>query len=125
MRARGRGLKSVGEILRFVRYQSFAEFHDAHRIRWYVVIAKCEFSHPEIAASNNSPDGKALLIGLHESALLDVVPTADLLARLRIIKHGILAVDVVLDIEIAGIRSIPVTLQCKPHRSIIHVNPPT
>jgi hypothetical protein len=82
------------------------------------------FSNPEIAASNNSPDRKALLIWLDESTLLDVMPTADLLARLRINKHGILAVDFMLDIEIVSVRSIPVTLQRKPHGLIIHVNPP-
>ena len=32
MRARGCRVKPIGEILRFVGYQSFAEFHDAHRV---------------------------------------------------------------------------------------------
>jgi hypothetical protein len=54
-----------------------------------------------------------------------IISLTDLLARLRIYKHGILAVDFMLDIEIASIRSIPVTLQRKPHGLIIHVNPPT
>src|SRR5216684_4935041 len=71
----------------------FAEFHDAHRVRWYTVIGKHEFSDPEIAAADNSTDRKPLLVWLDESALLNVVPAADPLARLRIIKHSILAVD--------------------------------
>src|SRR6266404_2565401 len=95
MRTRGCRVKPIGEILRFVGHQSFAEFHDAHRVRWYAVIGKYEFSDPEIAAADNSPDRKTLLVWLDESALLNVVPTADPLARLRIIKHSILAVDFV------------------------------
>lgn len=38
MRTRGRRVKPIGEILGFTGDQSFAEFHDAHRIRRYAVI---------------------------------------------------------------------------------------
>src|SRR3954453_19079240 len=86
MRTRGCRVKPIGEILRFVSHQSFAEFHDAHRVRWYAIIGKYEFSDPEIAAADNSPDRKTLLVWLDESALLNVVPAADPLARLRIIS---------------------------------------
>ena len=48
MRTRGCRVKPIGEILRFVGHQSFAEFHDAHRVRWYAVIGKYEFSDPEM-----------------------------------------------------------------------------
>src|SRR5258706_5582500 len=126
MRTRGSRVKPIGEILRFVGHQPFAEFHDAHRVRWYAVVGKYEFSDPEIAAADNSPDRKTLLAWLDGSALLNVVPAADLLARLRIIKHGILAVDFMLDFEIARVRSIPMALQRRPRASIIHLNlPPT
>src|SRR3982074_809270 len=124
MRTRGCRVKPIGEILRFVGHQSFAEFHDAHRVRWYAVIGKYEFSAPEIAAADNSPDRKTLLVWLDESALLNVVPAADPLARLRIIKHSILAVDFMFNLEIARVRSIPMALQRHPHRSIIHLNLP-
>src|SRR4051794_13529287 len=122
MRTRGPRGKPIGEILRFLGHQSFAEFHDAHSVRWYVVIGKYEFSDPKIAAADNSPDRKTLLVWLDESALLNVVPPADPLARLRIIKHSILAVDFMFDLEIARVRSIPMALQCHPHGSIIHLN---
>src|ERR1700709_1818140 len=125
MRPRGCRVKLIGEILRFVGHQSFAEFHDAHRVRWYAVIGKYEFSDPEIAAADNSPDRKTLLVWLDESALLNVVPTADPLARLRIIKQGILAVDFMFDLEIARVRSIPMALQRQPYGSITHLNLPT
>jgi hypothetical protein len=99
MRTRGCRVKPIGEILRFVGHLSFAEFHDAHRVRWYAVIGEHEFGDPEIAAADNSPDRKTLLVWLEESALLNVVPAADPLARLRIIKHRILAVDFMFDLK--------------------------
>src|SRR3954466_11533695 len=120
MRTRGCRVKPIGEILRFVGHQSFAEFHDAHRVRWNAVIGQYEFSDPEIAAADNAPDRETLLAWLDGSALLNVVPAPDPLTRLRIIKHGILAVDVMLDLEIACVRSIPMALQRCPHRPIIH-----
>src|SRR5712672_1688385 len=124
MRTRDRRVKPIGEILRFVGDQSFAEFHDAHRVRWYAIIGKYEFSDPEIAAADNSPDRKTLLVWLGATALLNVVPAADPLARLRIIKHRILAVDFMFDLEIARVRRIPMAVQRHPHGSIIHLNLP-
>src|SRR5882757_9958757 len=124
MRTRGCRFKPIGEILCFVRHQSFTEFHDAHRVGWDAVIAKYEFSDPEVAAPDHSPDRKTLLVGLHGSALLNVPPAADPLARLRIIKHSILAVDFMFDLEIARVRSSPMTLQHHPHGSIIHLDLP-
>src|SRR5262245_7925520 len=103
MRTRGSGVEPIGEILRFVGHQAFAEFHDAHREGWYAVIGKYEFGDPEIPAADNSPDRETLLARLDGSALLNVVPAADPLARLRIIEHGILAVDFMLGLEIARV----------------------
>src|SRR5882757_5002912 len=123
MRTRGCRVEPIGEILRFVGHQSFAEFHDAHRVRWYAVIGKHELSDPEIAAADDSPDRKTLLVGLDGSALLNVMPAADSLARLRIIKHGILAVDFMFGRKIARVRRIPMALQRRAHGSIIHLNP--
>src|SRR5262245_27031999 len=126
MRTRGSGVEPAGEILRFVGHQSFAEFHDAHGEGWYAVIGKYEFSDPEIPAADNSPDRETLLAWLDGSALLNVVPAADALARLRIIEHGVLAVDFMFGLEIARVRSLPMALQRQPHGSIIHLDlPPT
>ena len=74
MRARGSGLEPIGETLRFAGHQSVAELHDAHRVRRDAVIAQHEFGDPEIAAADNSPDRKALLVRLEESAFLNIVP---------------------------------------------------
>ena len=48
-------VKRIGKILRFVGHQSVAEFHDAHGVGWFAIIAKHEFSDPEIAAADHSP----------------------------------------------------------------------
>ncbi len=84
MRARGCRVKPVGEILRFVGHQSFAEFHDAHRVRWYAVIGKYEFSDPEIAAADYSPDRKTLLVWL------DRFGTTEFIVLYAILKRGAL-----------------------------------
>src|ERR1700733_11752801 len=121
MRTRGSGVKPSGEILRFMGDPSVAEFHDAHRVGWYAVIAKYEFSDPEIAAADNSVHRKALLVWLDGTALLNVAPAADPLARLRIVQYSVLAVDFMFDLEIVCVRSIPMPLQRRPHGSIIHL----
>src|ERR1700687_4862009 len=124
MRTRVCRVKPIGEILRFGGHQSFAEFHDAHRVRWYPVIGKYEFSDPEIAAADNSPDRKTLLVWLDCSALLNVVPATDPLARLRIIKPGIIPVDFIFYLQTPRVRSIPMALQRRSHGSIIHLDLP-
>src|SRR5258708_4885527 len=124
MRTRGSRVKPICEILGFVGHQSLAEFHDAHRVRWCTVITKYEFSNPEIAVPDNSLDRKTLLVWLDGSALLNVVPTVDPLARLRIIKHSVLAVDFMFDLEIARVRSMPMPFQRHPYRSIVPLNLP-
>jgi hypothetical protein len=50
-----------------------------------------------------------------------VLPAVDPLARLRIMKHGIPAVDFLFDREIARVRCITMALQRRPHGSIIHL----
>jgi hypothetical protein len=96
MYARGGGVKPIREILRFVSYQPFAEFHDAHCVRWYPVVAKYEFTDPCIAATDYSLDPKTFLVRMNKSTLLNVISAVDPLAGLRIIKHSILAMDFML-----------------------------
>src|ERR1700733_10322734 len=125
MRARWGRVKPIGERLRFVGHQSFAEFHDAHRVRRYAVIAEHEFGNPEVAAADHSPDRKTFLVWLDEPALLNVVPAADPLARLRIIKDRILAIDFMFGREVVRVRGIPMALQRRPHGSIVHLTLPS
>jgi len=121
MGPRGSRLEPIAEILCFMSHQSVAKFHDAHRVRGYSVVGKYKLSNPEIAAADNSPDCKTLLVWLHETALLNIPPTVDPLPRLRIIKHGILAVDVMFDLKVVCIRSVPMALQGYSQSVIIHL----
>src|SRR4051795_11832389 len=120
MRPRGRRLEPVAEILRLVRHQAVAEFHDAHDVRRHPVIGQHEFAHPEIVAADDAPNSEAFLVRLHEPALLDVAATADALAGLRIVEHCVLAIDVVLGLEIVRVRSVPMALERGQLALIIH-----
>ncbi len=110
--------------MRFVGNQSFAEFHNTDRVRRYAVIGEDEFGNPEIAAANNSPYRKMFFVWLNGSALLNVVPAADSFARLRIVEHSIIAVDFMLDLEIARVGGNPMALQRRTHGLIIHLDLP-
>src|ERR1700704_1730634 len=124
MRTRGGRVEPIGEILRYVDHESVAELHDADRVGRYAVIGQHEFSDPEIADADDSPDRKTLPVRLDGPALLNVAPATNPLARLRIIKHGILVVDFVFDLEIARVRRLPMELQRPPDCSIIHLRLP-
>src|SRR5581483_1374611 len=104
-----------------MRHQTVAEFHDAHRVGRRAVVGENEFCDPKVAAADDAADRKALRVRLDAPALLDIAAAADALAGLRIVEHGVLAVDVVLGLEIAGVRSLPMAFQRLPQGSIIHV----
>ena len=103
-------LEMLGEILGFVRHQPVAEFHDAHDVGRRAVIGEGELGDPQVAAADDAPHREALLAGLEVSAFPNVVPPADPFARLRVIEHGVLAIDFVFGVEIAGVRGIPMAL---------------
>ena len=50
---RTRRSEPIGEILRFVRRQSAAEFHDDDLEGWHAIITEDEFALPEIAAADD------------------------------------------------------------------------
>src|SRR5262249_11926199 len=82
--------------------------------------AQHELGDPEVAAADHAADREALPVRLDPAALLDVAPAANALARLRIIEHGVLAIDVMLDLEVAGVGGRPMTLQRRAYGSIVH-----
>ena len=124
IRPRRPGLERSAEILRLAGDFSIAEFHDAHGIGWHAVIAEHEFGDPEIAAADNPLDGEALLARLHLPALLNLGPTANAFARLRISELRILLVDLMLDDEIIGIGCRPVAIERGPYLTISHLDLP-
>src|ERR1700730_4012677 len=111
MRPRRSRLERIGEILRLARHKAVAEFHNAHPVGRRAVVSENELGDPEIAAADDAPHRETLPVRLQAPALLDVAAAADALAGLRIVENGVVAVDVVLGLEIAGIRSHPMALQ--------------
>src|SRR3954469_15493108 len=53
---RGRRLEPVAEILRLVRHEAVAEFHDAHDVGRHAVIGQHEFAYPEIVTADDAPN---------------------------------------------------------------------
>src|SRR5204863_9382835 len=91
-----------------------------------VVIAEHEFGDPEVAVAGDPLDGEALLIRLHRSALLNLASAANAFARLRVVEHRILAINLMLDCEIIRIGCGPVTFERSPYLAIFHLDlPPT
>ena len=71
-----------------------------------------------------SPHRKALLARLNGSALLDIAPTSDALAGLRIVEHGVVAVDVMFGVEIVSVGGSPMPLERCPYFAISHLHLP-
>src|SRR4051812_44351344 len=115
------GLERIAKILRFVGDLSVAEFHDAHRVRRHAVITEHEFSDPKVTVADDPLDGEALLARLHRSALLNLAAAANAFARLRIVEHRILAIDLMLDREIIRIRWGPVAFERSAYLAIFHL----
>src|SRR6516225_2817377 len=124
MRARWPRLERIAEVLRFSYNVPVPEFHDAHRIRGRAVVGEHEFRDPEITVADDSPHGKALLARLNGPALLDIAPTLDALAGLRIVEHGVVAVDVMFGVEIVSVGGSPMPLECSPYFAISHLHLP-
>ena len=52
-----------------------------------------------------------------------MAPAAHALARLRIFQHGVLAVDLVLDLEVVGVGRRPVEIQSRANVTVCHFDP--
>src|SRR5689334_1457591 len=124
MRARRTRLKRIAKVLRLPHDPSVLKFHDTHRIRRRGVVGEHEFRDPQIAVTDDSPHRKALFARLNGSALLDVPPTSDALAGLRIVEDGVFAVDVMFGLEIVSVRGSPMLLERCPYFAISHLHFP-
>src|SRR6516162_8600473 len=98
--ARGPRLEGIAEILGLTSDLPVPEFHDAYRVRWQAVVCKDEFSDPEVGSTEYASHRKALLVRLRKTRCLNIASTADPLPRLRVLKHRIVAVNLVLRLEI-------------------------
>src|SRR5260370_38535931 len=54
-----------------------------------------------------------------------MAPAADALARLRILEHGVLPVDLVLHLEVVRIGRRPVEIQSRSNLPAFHLNLPS
>ena len=104
--------------MRFTNDLPITELHDADRIGRLAVIREHVLRHPEIPGADDPSHGKPFLVGLRRTRCLDVAPPADALAGLRILKHGVVAIDLVLFLEIVSVRGGPMPVEsvsdCSP-----------
>src|SRR5205085_5561975 len=109
--ARRPGLKRVGEVLGLAGHLPVSELHDAHRVRRPPVVGEYEFSDPEVGSAEDPPHCEALAARLSKAGRLNFAPAADALARLRVLEHRILSVNLVLRLEVIRIGGGPVAIQ--------------
>jgi len=110
----GRSLEGIREILRFVDDLAVAELHNAHRVRRSPLVNDRVFRDPEIAVSENPFDLEAgRLARMMAPQGLQIASPEDSLARLGIITNGIVMVNIVFRVCIAGCRRSPVRIQSR------------
>src|SRR4051794_38528498 len=120
LRARRSGLERVAKVLGLTGHLPIHEFHDTYRMGRPAVIGQDEFRDPEVARTDNAAHREALGIRLRGARGLDVVPAPDTLARLRVLEHSVLSVNVVLNVEVICIRGGPVTIERLPNLILSH-----
>src|SRR5258707_10724377 len=123
--ARRPRLKRIAEVLGLASHLPVFELHDAHRVRRLPVVSEDEFSDPEVGSAEDPPHREALLVRLRETRRLNVTPTADTLARLRILEHCVLSVNLVLHLEVVRVGSGPVPVQSRSNLRVFHPNAPS
>ena len=84
------------EILRFMGYLAVPEFHYAYCVERLLVVIDDVFGDPQTAGPQNAPDFEALFARLQCAACLNVGAPANALPRLRIVKNGIVAINLML-----------------------------
>jgi hypothetical protein len=97
---RGPRLEGIAEVLGLTGNLPVSELHDTHRVRRQAVVCKDEFSDPKIGSADYAPHHKALLVRLRKTRRLNIFPTVDPLAGLRVLKHCIVVVNLMLCLEI-------------------------
>src|SRR5580704_17915519 len=113
LRARGPRLEGIAEILGLTGNLAVAKLHDTHRVRRRAVVGQDEFTDPKVASTEDAPQRKALLVRLRSTRRLNIAPAADPLPGLRILEHCIVVVDLMLSLEIIGVRGRPVAIQSR------------
>src|SRR6516165_8919100 len=101
-----------------------SELHDAQRVR-RPCIGDDEFSDPEVGSAEYPPHCEALSARLNKARGLNVAPAADALARLRVLEHRILSVNLVLSLKVVGVGGGPVAIQGRSDVVVLHLDLPS
>src|ERR1700685_104895 len=117
--ARRTRLEGVAEVLGLAGNLAVSKLHDTHRVGRRAVVCQDEFTDPKVAGTEYAPHTKALLVRLRRTRRLDIAPAADSLAGLRVLEHCIVVVNVVLCLEIIGVRGCPVAIQSRANGLVI------
>src|SRR5271168_731626 len=95
------------------------------RIRRPCIVGYDEFSDPEVGSAEYPPHCEALAARLSKARRLNVAPAADALARLRVLEHRILSVNLVLRLEVVGVGGGPVAIQGRSDVVVFHLDLPS
>jgi hypothetical protein len=98
--ARGTRLEGIAEVLGLTGNLPVPELHDTHCVGRRAVVCKDEFSDPKVASTEYASHRKALPVRLRKTRRLNIASTADPLRGLRVFKHCIVAVNLMLRLEI-------------------------
>src|SRR5580658_2133670 len=98
--ARGPRLEGIAEVLGLTGNLAVCELHDTHRVRRQAVVCQNEFTDPKVGGAEYAPHRKALLVRLRSTRRLNIAPAADPFPGLRVLKHCIVVVNLVLCLEI-------------------------
>jgi hypothetical protein len=117
----GRRLEGIREILRLVDHLAVAELHDTHRVCQSLLVGDGVFRDPEIPVSDNPLDLEAgRFAGMMTPQGLQISSPEDSLPRLGIVTNGIVIVNIVLCVCIAGCRRLPVRVQGRTDLFLLH-----
>src|SRR5208282_1893265 len=84
-----------------------------------------EFSDPEVGSAEYPPYCEPLSARLSKARRLNVAPAADALARLRVLEHRILSVNLVLSLKVVGVGGGPVAIQDRSDVVVFHLDLPS
>jgi hypothetical protein len=86
-----------------VDHLAVAELHNAHRVCCSLLVRDGVFRDAQIPVSENPLDLEAgRLAGMMTPQGLQIAPPEDSLARLRIVTNGIVIINIVFRVGIAG-----------------------
>ena len=102
----GRRLERFREVLCLAGDFTIAELHNANRVDRMPVVADHVLANPHLAAPDHSSDGEYQLGRVMPTQGLDVVPAADTLARLGVLDHNIIVVDLVFGIQVPAAEAV-------------------